>query len=297
MRTARAAEGVALPVPDPATDLVVQAQSLAPDAVAQIARQARAGAIVPLGRGTPTAYRLPNVAPDPSLLAAAHALRCDAAFVPHDRTLDRVRVVAMDMDSTLITIECIDEIADLKGIKPEVAAITASAMRGEIDFAESLRRRVALLASIDETLLAQVYDERLQLSPGAEAMLAGFKAAGAITALVSGGFTFFTERLRTRLGLDVAISNTLAVAHGRLTGEIAGAIVDAQVKADTVRALAARHNGERGLTVVLGDGANDLPMFAAADVSIAYRAKPVVRAKATHTLDFTGLDGALNLFR
>jgi len=279
------------------TDLVVQASALAPDAVARLARAAHTGAIVPIGRGAPAAYRLPDVAPDPALVERALALRCDAAFVPRERTLDRVRVVAMDMDSTLITIECIDEIADLKGIKAEVATITASAMRGEIDFAESLRRRVALLAGLDVTLLEQVYAERLQLSPGAEAMLAGFKAVGATTVLVSGGFTFFTDRLQARLALDVTVANTLAVAQGRLTGEIEGRVVDAHVKADTVRALAAERSRGDGLTVVLGDGANDLPMFAAADVAIAYRAKPVVRAKATHTLDFTGLDGALNLFR
>ncbi|MFO1414959.1 MAG: phosphoserine phosphatase SerB [Burkholderiales bacterium] len=279
-----------------ATDLVLQAPRCAPGVVARLARAAQAGAIVPCGRGAPDAYRLPDVAADASLLRHAYDLGCDAAFVPHDRTLGRVRVVAMDMDSTLITIECIDEIADLKGIKPEVAAITASAMRGEIDFAESLRRRVALLAGIEVALLQQVYDDRLELMPGAEAMLAGFRAVGATTVLVSGGFTFFTDQLRARLGFDVTVANTLAVADGRLTGGIEGPIVDAQAKADTVRALAREHSGGDGLTVVLGDGANDLPMFAAADVSIAYHAKPVVRAAATHTLDFCGLDGALNLF-
>ena len=117
----------------------------------------------------------------------------------------------MDMDSTLITIECIDEIADFKGIKPEVAAITASAMRGEIDFAQSLTRRVALLAGLPVADLASVYDERLRISPGAERMLAGFKAVGAVTALVSGGFTFFTDRLKSRLGLDVTLSNTFEI--------------------------------------------------------------------------------------
>jgi len=230
-------------------------------------------------------------------LTPAREAGCDCALVPRDRRLERVRVVAMDMDSTLITIECIDEIADLKGIKPAVAAITASAMRGEIDFAESLRCRVALLAGLPVVVLDRVHDERLALSPGAQRMLAGFKAAGAVTALVSGGFTFFTERLKARLGLDVAVANTLGVADGVLTGTIDGRIVDAQVKADTVRYLAREHAGADGLTVTIGDGANDLPMFAEADVAIAYRAKPVVRARATHALDYCGLDGALNLFR
>jgi phosphoserine phosphatase len=169
-------------------------------------------------------------------------------------------------------------------------------MRGEIDFAQSLTRRVALLAGLPVADLAAVYDERLRISPGAERMLAGFKAVGAIAALVSGGFTFFTDRLKSRLGLDITLSNTFEVSDGRLTGRIEGRIVDAEVKAKTVRDLKARHAGD-GLTVTLGDGANDLPMFAEADVSIAYRAKPVVRAAATHALDFCGLDGALNLFR
>jgi phosphoserine phosphatase len=153
---------------------------------------------------------------------ACAAAGYDHAFVPRERALDRVRVVAMDMDSTLITIECVDEIADLQGIKPEVAAITASAMRGEIDFAESLRRRVALLEGLPVAALEQVYSERLQLSPGAERMLAGFRAVGAKTLLVSGGFTFFTDRLRERLDLDLTISNTLETAGGKLTGRVAG---------------------------------------------------------------------------
>lgn len=280
-----------------ATDLVVQAPALAPAALATLAREACATAVIPFGRGTPAAYRLPGIAADADLLQHAQALRCDAAFVPHARSLDRVRVVALDMDSTLITIECIDEIADMKGVRPEVAQITQSAMRGEIDFTESLRRRVALLAGLDVALLDRVYDERLRLSPGAVEMLAGFKAAGAVVALVSGGFTFFTERLQKRLDLDIAVANALEVADGRLTGAITGRILDAQAKAQMVRDLAAEHRGEDGLIVVMGDGANDLPMFAAADVAIAYRAKPVVRAQATHTLDFCGLDGALNLFR
>ena len=277
------------------TDFVVQAPGLTPDAVASLARAAGARAIVPLNAAG--AYRFPGIAPSDGLTAAARDAGCDAAFVPVDRLLERVRVVAMDMDSTLITIECIDEIADFKGIKPQVAAITQRAMRGEIDFAQSLTQRVALLEGLSVKELARVYDERLAISPGAQRMLAGFKAVGAITVLVSGGFTFFTDRLKARLGLDVTLSNTFEIEGERLTGRIEGAIVDAEVKARTVRELKARHAGRDGLTVTLGDGANDLPMFAEADVSVAYRAKPVVRAAATHALDFCGLDGALNLFR
>ena len=167
-------------------------------------------------------------------------------------------------------------------------------MRGEIDFAQSLVRRVALLAGLPVADLASVYDERLRISPGAERMLAAFKAAGAVTALVSGGFTFFTDRLKERLALDFTLANRFEVADKRLTGRIDGDIVDAQAKARAIRELGAQHPG---LSVVIGDGANDLPMFAQADVSVAYRAKPVVREKATHTVDFCGLDAVVNLFQ
>jgi len=280
-----------------ATEFVMQAPQISALTLAALARRARAGAIIPAGTGAPVAYRFPEIADSPGLIDAARMAGCDAGFVPGDRRLDRVRVVAMDMDSTLITIECVDEIADMKGIKPEVAAITARAMRGEIDFGESLRSRVALLAGLPVSVLDQVYEDRLRLSPGATRMLASFKAAGATTVLVSGGFTFFTERLKARLGLDVAVANRLGVEDGKLTGRIEGTLVDAKLKADTVRNLKQRLAGKDGLTVVLGDGANDLPMFAESDVAIAYRAKPIVRAQATYALDYCGLDGALNFFR
>jgi phosphoserine phosphatase len=278
------------------TNFIVQAPDIAHATLDLFATRTRAGAIVPFGAGSPAAYRFPDVAADAALLEVAAQAGCDAAFVPGDRRLSQVRLVAMDMDSTLITIECIDEIADMQGIKPDVALITAAAMRGEIEFAESLRRRVSLLAGLPVAALQRVYDERLQLSPGATRMLAGFAAAGAKTALLSGGFTFFTDRLKARLNLDYTLSNTLDVVDGKLTGRIAGPIVDAAVKAATLRRLKQELAGEDGLTVAIGDGANDLPMFAEADVSVAYRAKPVVRAKATHALDHCGLDGVLNLF-
>jgi phosphoserine phosphatase len=167
-------------------------------------------------------------------------------------------------------------------------------MRGEIDFRESLTRRVALLAGLPVEALARVYDERLQLSPGAERMLDGFHGAGAISLLVSGGFTFFTDRLQSRAGLGHALSNVLEIRDGRLTGRIEGEIIDAAAKAGALRAL--RDTLPAGIAVAFGDGANDLPMFREADVSIAYRAKPIVRREATHAIEHCGLDAALNLF-
>lgn len=276
--------------------LLLQAATLPEATLRSLARTAGARAIVPVGAGTPQAYLLPDVSASAALVDAAHAAGCDAAFVPAGRHLRDVRLVVMDMDSTLITIECIDEIADMQGIKAEVAAVTASAMRGEIEFAESLRRRVALLAGLPVSALERVYRERLRVSPGAERMIAGFHAVGATVGLVSGGFTFFTERLKERLGLDFALANTLGVRGGVLSGEVDGPIVDAEAKARALEERKRTFAGTPGLAVALGDGANDLPMFAQADVSIAYRAKPVVRARATHTLDHCGLDGALNFF-
>jgi len=200
------------------------------------------------------------------------------------------------MDSTLITIECIDEIADMQGLKPQVAAITAAAMRGELDFPTSLRRRVALLQGLDAAALQRVYDERLRLSPGADGMLAKFRQLGIKTLLLSGGFTFFTERLKQRLGLDYTRSNTLEIADGKLTGQVTGDIVDADVKRAALLEARDRLGIDSTQIIALGDGANDLKFIGEAGISVAYHAKPVVRAQATHALNYVGLDGVLNLF-
>ncbi|MEO8739778.1 MAG: phosphoserine phosphatase SerB [Casimicrobiaceae bacterium] len=280
-----------------AADLVVQAPEIGTAEIKALARLTRASEIVAVPAGAATqAFRLVLPQEREGIAAYCAAAGFDFGVVPRDQRLDRVRLVAMDMDSTLITIECIDEIADLRGIKPQVAAITARAMRGEIDFRESLRQRVGLLAGLEVDAMQRVYDERLRLSPGAERMLAGFKRAGAQTLLVSGGFTFFTDRLKARLGLDHVLANTLEIANGKLTGGIAGDIVDADAKAAEVQRIGSALAGAAGVIAALGDGANDLPMLARADISFAYRAKPVVRAKTTYSIDYCGLDAALNFF-
>lgn len=220
----------------------------------------------------------------------------DFAYVPARRLAD-FGLLAMDMDSTLITIECIDEIADFCGLKAQVSAITEAAMRGEItDFNESLRRRVSLLKGLDATVLEQVYDERVRLSPGAEALIAGVKDAGLATLLVSGGFTYFTERLKRRLGIDEAHANTLEIVNGKLTGRVLGDIVNGDAKARHVLHTCKRLGIDPSQAIALGDGSNDLPMMAVVGLSGAFRAKPVVRAGATIALDHVGLDGVLRLF-
>jgi len=284
-------------LPGAPLDLVVQAPSILREDIDVLCALTETDSVEPLTRAAGDAYALRDIRAFDGGEAACAAAGYDCALVPAARALGRVRLVAMDMDSTLITIECIDEIADLQGLKPHVAAITARAMGGEIDFRASLAERVALLRGLPVTALARVYDERLRLTPGVETMLRGFRAAGAKLLLVSGGFTFFTERLRTRLGLDYTLANTLEIVDDRLTGRVIGDIVDAGAKAAALQAHAAALRGGDGLVVAIGDGANDLPMLAAADVSIAWRAKPTVRAQATHALDHAGgLDAALNLF-
>jgi len=225
-----------------------------------------------------------------------HEGRVDHAWLPAKlRRLEDFKLLALDMDSTLITIECIDELGDWCGRKADIAAITEAAMRGEIaDYAESLRRRVALLAGLDVRALESVYQERLQLSPGAEILLDQAKASGLQTLLVSGGFTFFTDRLRERLGLDHTRSNQLEIVDGRLTGRVLGAIVDAEAKAAELRRICDALGISTAQAIAIGDGANDLKMLACAGLGVAYHAKPVVAAQASLAIRFGGLDRLLD---
>ena len=209
-------------------------------------------------------------------------------------------LAAFDMDSTLISIECVDEIAAMAGKRAEVSAITEAAMRGEIaDYKESLRRRVALLAGLPASTLQRVYDERLRFNPGAERLVAACKAAGLKTLLVSGGFTFFTDRVQARLGIDFARSNVLEIEDGLLTGRMVdqpwGDICDGEEKKKMLLETCAALGLAPARAIAVGDGANDLPMMAAAGLSVAYHAKPRVREAAMVAIDAGGLDRLLEI--
>ena len=214
-----------------------------------------------------------------------------AGFKPQD-----VKVLAMDMDSTLINIECIDEIADFIGKKVAVSEITEATMRGEIkDFKESLRRRVALLAGISVDVLESVYKERLRPNLGAAELLANAHQRGLYTLLVSGGFTFFTEKLQKELGFKQAQGNTLEIIDRNLTGKVLGEIVDGAAIAAYLDGACTLMNCTKSNAITIGDGSNDLPMMHSSGISIAYRAKPIVKEKADAAFDRVGLDAALLL--
>lgn len=217
----------------------------------------------------------------------------DAALVP--LTHRRKRVLVADMDSTMIDQECIDEIADAVGIKAEVAAITARAMNGELDFHEALRTRVALVKGLERKVLEEIRRERITLASGGRALVQTMKAYGAYTSLVSGGFTYFADYYAKRIGFDEAIANVLEFDGEKLTGMVADPIVDKTTKLTRLQALAAEQSVPMSMTLAVGDGANDLDMIKAAGMGVALHAKPVVAEQAGVRIDHGDLTALLYL--
>lgn len=274
-------------------NLVVQGPAFSKTQAEELAAMINAGSVEKIAEH---AWRLKKIKLTLSVEAWCEARQLDHAWIPERRRFADLKLLAMDMDSTLITIECIDELGDLAGKKAEIAAITAQAMRGEIEYPESLRRRVGLLAGLQEAELQRVYQQRLKLTPGADLLLAACKKHGVKLLLVSGGFAFFTERLKERLGFDYTLSNTLEIVHGRLTGKLLGDIVDADAKSAKFVSVLKEIRATKEQSVAIGDGANDLKMMAEAGISVAFHAKPVVRAQSSCALNWSGLDGVVNLF-
>jgi phosphoserine phosphatase len=273
--------------------LIIQGEEVETPDLKEIAKLSGASRIENLGHN---AFRLHDFRTRDGVADYCAKAGLDCAFVPALRKLSEFRLLAMDMDSTLITIETIDELADLVGRKAEVAAVTAQAMRGEIEYDESLRRRVAVLKGLPESALDRLYTERVRLSPGAERLIDGVKRAGLKTLLVSGGFTQVTDKLKARLGLDYVRANTLVVNDGKFTGELEGRIVNADGKREALLSARDQLGATQDQIIAIGDGANDLKFMGEAGVSIAYRAKLVVRERATYSFDRVGLDGLLSLY-
>ena len=226
-------------------------------------------------------------------LSAEHEV--DVNILPDDFDPKSIKLLITDMDSTLIYIECVDEIADFLGVKPEVAAITESAMRGEIDFNTSLQKRVGLLKGLSSDVLSQVYEQRLKLNPGAEPLMAGLQQRGIKTALVSGGFTFFTEKLKSRLAFDYTKANQLDVVDEKLSGKMMGPIVNASIKAQFLSEICQHIGVPTQQAIAMGDGANDLEMMQLAGLGVAYKAKQKVQDQADILLNYSGLDSVLHL--
>ena len=219
--------------------------------------------------------------------------KIEAALIENAPKLSQAGILVMDMDSTTIEIECIDEIAILAGVGEQVAAVTEQAMLGELDFAESLHQRVATLEGSSEEILAEVAKD-IPLMDGLETLVAALKAHGWKIAIASGGFTYFADHIKKLLALDAAHANTLEIINGKLTGKVLGDVIDAQAKADCLLYLQNKYHLPKEQTVAMGDGANDLVMMAAAHLGVAFHAKPLVLAKADSAINASGLDCLLH---
>jgi phosphoserine phosphatase len=281
------------------TNLIMQSPALDLALIDQAAALSQANGVKWLSKSAARLIDVQASEEDQNLVRAWSKQRhIDIAFVDAAARLTDCKILAMDMDSTLINIECIDEMAAYARVKAEVAAITERSMRGEItDFADSLRLRVGYLAGLSHDALGAVYAQRLSLNPGAERLISAAQKAGLKTLLVSGGFTYFTEKLKEKLGFDQAHANTLEVdRNDRLTGRVSGTIIDGQGKARILADFADQYDASPEQIIAIGDGANDLKMLALAKYSVAYHAKPVVAQSARFALDYSPLDAVLNWF-
>ncbi len=259
-------------------DLIIQGIEVETSDLRTLAKLSGANKIE---RITGSAFRLVDASQQDSISVYCLDAKLDFSYIQQSLKLSNFSLVAMDMDSTLVGIESIDEIADMHGVRKQVSELTKKAMYGEINFSEGLIQRAALLKGLDHSFLQRVYDERLILNPGAEKMLKQMKIAGIKTMLVSGGFTFFTDRLRDRLGLDYTFANTLEIIDVKLTGRLVGEIMGAQGKGRVLKQVCNQLGFRKENLIAIGDGANDLLMFAEAGVSVAYHAKPIVQKNAT----------------
>ncbi|WII92921.1 phosphoserine phosphatase SerB [Kingella negevensis] len=273
--------------------LVIQAQNLATISLPQT-QQHFTQSEKPTGSTwripVPNDFRLPE-----HIAAELQTAQCDFAVLP-DLPFNHIKLIVSDMDSTLITIECIDEIAAQAGLKDQVAAITERAMQGELDFEQSLRSRVALLKGLPESVLQTVYDHALKLTDGAEYLLQQCQQNGVRFVLVSGGFTFFTDQLKARLGFEHAYANQFEIENGLLTGRVLRRVVDAQMKAEVLAQHAAELGCELSQIIAVGDGANDIPMIQVAGFGVAFHAKPKTQAAAKLAINHNGLEALRGWF-
>jgi phosphoserine phosphatase len=242
------------------------------------------------------AHIVATIDKDLDLMSLRQTLKVDINKLPQNFSFEKTGLFISDMDSTLINIECIDEIADFANLKKAVSQITEAAMQGKLDFSQSLHQRVALLKDLPLDTLQKVFDKRLQVNDGGEDLIKTLKQKKIKIALVSGGFTFFVDKLKQKLLLDDVLANKLEIVNDKLTGQVTGKVIDAQAKADFLKQLCQKYQINIKNTIAIGDGANDLLMMERAGLSIAYHAKESVKQKADIVIDYGGLDTVLDFF-